>query len=58
MIVRELEEQRGNDENETDIGLDLLAGIGWKTAGVVPYLQAKVILSDETEAVLAAGIRF
>jgi len=47
-----------NDDNETDLGLDLLAGVGWQLESVVPYLQAKAIISDDSEVVLAVGVRF
>lgn len=50
--------RRNDDEDDTDFGANLLAGIGWNAAGVVPYLQGKVILADETEAVVAFGVRF
>jgi hypothetical protein len=49
---------RGND-TETDLGLDLLAGLGFNPrASVRPYFQAKLILSDDTEGVVAFGVRF
>jgi hypothetical protein len=44
--------------DETDFGLNLLGGIGMKRGGIRPYAQGKVILSDDTEAVLAVGLRF
>lgn len=48
-----------DDDSETDLGINLLAGIGFgKGQALRPYLQGKVILSDETEAALAVGIRF
>ncbi len=51
------ENRFGNDE--TDLGLNLLGGIGFlRNSAVRPYLQAKVIISDETEGVVAVGIRF
>jgi hypothetical protein len=49
---------RPRAERETDIGLNVLAGLGWKGASVVPYVQGKVVLADDTEAVLAFGVRF
>ena len=46
-------------EDDNDFGVNFLGGIGWKTASKVsPYLQAKVTLSNEDEAVLAFGLRF
>ena len=44
--------------DETDFGLNLLAGVGLERGGLRPYAQAKVTLSDDTEAVLAVGLRF
>jgi hypothetical protein len=48
----------GPDDNDTDAGVNLLMGLGDKSGEVRPYGQMKVIVSDDTEAVLAAGIRF
>lgn len=46
-------------EDETDLGLNLLGGVGFgKGQALRPYIQGKVILSDETEAAIAVGIRF
>ena len=47
-----------HDDNETDPGLNLLAGIGWQLESVVPYIQGKILLSDTSEAVIAVGVRF
>lgn len=59
LIFRDQDRPRGADgDGETDVGLNLLAGVGWKTPSVVPYLQGKIILSDNTEAALAFGVRF
>jgi len=45
--------------DETDFGVNLLGGIGWKTTSKVsPYLQGKVTLSNDDEVVLAFGLRF
>ncbi len=49
---------RRRDDDDTDVGVNLLAGVGWRANGLVPYIQGKVILADETEAVLAFGLRF
>lgn len=46
-------------DNETDAGLNLLAGLGFDPrAAVRPYIQGKILIADETEAVLGVGIRF
>ena len=62
VIFRETDPPRGcrrcEGDDETDIGLNLLGGIGLVRGGVRPYLQGKVLLSDDTEAVLAVGLRF
>ena len=55
VIHREFE----NNTDETDLGVNVLGGIAWKTtAKVSPYLQGKVTISNNDEAVLAFGLRF
>jgi len=49
---------RRDDDEETDFGANLLAGLGATRGAIRPYGQVKVILSDDTEAVLAVGVRF
>ena len=44
-------------DSNTDLGLNLLFGAGLK-GEVVPYVQAKVIVSDNSEFVIAFGVRF
>jgi hypothetical protein len=45
--------------SQTDIGLNLLAGVGfWKRGPVRPYVQGKVTISDNTEASIGFGVRF
>lgn len=58
VIFRDFENRRGRDDSETDFGANLLAGFGMTRGAVRPYGQFKVILSDDTEAVLALGLRF
>jgi hypothetical protein len=48
----------GPAEGNTDVGANLLAGLGFKAGSVLPYFQAKVILKDGSEFALAFGIRF
>lgn len=49
----------GNRDGETDFGLNLLFGVGFRTNGrIIPYIQPKVIISDDTEFALAFGVRF
>ena len=51
--------RRCDDDNQTDLGLNLLAGVGfWKRQAIRPYIQGKVTLSDNTEASIAFGLRF
>jgi hypothetical protein len=51
--------RRCDDDSETDLGLNLLAGVGFgKGQAIRPYVQGKVILSDNTEAVIAFGLHF
>ncbi|MGH9379163.1 MAG: hypothetical protein ACRD2Z_00910 [Thermoanaerobaculia bacterium] len=46
-------------DSDTEPGLNLLAGLGFNPHGVVrPYLQGKIILADDSEAVIAIGLRF
>ena len=51
------DDRRGEDE-EDDLGLNLLAGIGWRLEGVTPYAQLKVVAADDAELVASIGIRF
>jgi hypothetical protein len=48
----------GPDNSDTDPALNLLAGVGWRTGGVIPYVQGKVIINGGNEFVLAFGLRF
>jgi hypothetical protein len=48
----------GSAEGNTDVGLNLLAGIGTRRGRVIPYAQAKVILKSDTEFVIGVGLRF
>ncbi len=45
-------------DHRTELGLNLVGGIGWKTQKVTPYVQGKVTVADDPEAVLAVGVRF
>jgi hypothetical protein len=49
---------RRRDDDETDAGLNLLAGVGWQLESIIPYLQGKILLADDSEAVVAVGVRF
>lgn len=55
-LYRNLE---GRVDSRTDMGLNLLFGLGFGNAGsVVPYIQGKAILSDNSDFALAFGLRF
>lgn len=45
-------------DSETDFGLNLLAGIGARSGSVRPFAQIKLIVSDDSQLVFAAGLRF
>ena len=51
-------EPEGAPEGHTDVGLNLLLGIGGRHGGVIPYAQAKVIVKDDSEFVIGVGLRF
>lgn len=44
--------------NDNDVGLNFLAGLGARQGKIRPFVQGKVTLADDNEAVVAAGIRF
>lgn len=49
----------GPDNSDNNLGINLLAGIGFKTSGsLIPYFQTKAILSDNDEISFAFGVRF
>jgi hypothetical protein len=49
----------GPAESNTDPGLNLFMGIGFDTdSRLIPYIQPKVIISDNSEFALAFGLRF
>ena len=45
-------------EDRTDTGVNLVLGLGAKTGDVRPYGQMKVIVANDSEAVLGVGVRF
>jgi hypothetical protein len=49
-----------NRRNDTDFGVNLLFGVGFpiRNAHFMPYIQPKVLLSDNSDFVLAFGVRF
>ncbi|MBN2000287.1 hypothetical protein JW935_22245 [candidate division KSB1 bacterium] len=48
----------GADKGDSDTGLNLLFGIGFKNRGSIPYLQAKLIMGDYDDFVIGGGFRF
>jgi hypothetical protein len=48
---------KGPRPSTTDVGANLLAGVGLR-GDVIPYIQAKVIVKDDTEFVIGFGLRF
>lgn len=58
ILFRDRDRPGRDDDGETDIGLNALAGVGWTAGPVVPYAQLKAVLSDDNEFVLGFGVRF
>lgn len=61
IIFRDRDQDRfgRDDDSETDAGLNLLAGLGFNPGGDIrPYIQGKLLLSDDSQAVLGFGLRF
>ena len=48
----------GPGDSDMDAALNLLAGLGFRAGGVIPYFQGKIIVKDNSEFVFAFGIRF
>ncbi len=49
----------GPADSDTDFGANIFMGLGFRTrARVVPYVQPKVVLADNSEFSLAFGVRF
>ncbi|HVO73424.1 MAG TPA: hypothetical protein VMT35_05340 [Ignavibacteriaceae bacterium] len=49
----------GPGESSTDAALNILFGLGFPTSSrLIPYIQAKGIISDNSNFVLAFGLRF
>ena len=50
----------GDRDGDTDLGVNVFAGIGFplRDTSLIPYIQPKVILADNSEFSLAFGIRF
>jgi hypothetical protein len=48
----------GDDASDTDVGLNLLTGIGASRGDVRPFGQIRGVIADQSEVVLAGGIHF
>lgn len=49
----------GPRDSQTDLGIDLLFGMGFPTGGAfTPYVQAKALVGERDDFVLAFGLRF
>jgi hypothetical protein len=48
----------GDDSSDTDVGLNLLTGIGASHGDVRPFGQLRGVVADQSEVVLAGGIHF
>jgi hypothetical protein len=48
----------GPRDTHNDLAANFLAGVGVRTGSLIPYFQAKLIAKDDTEFVLAFGVRF
>jgi hypothetical protein len=46
------------DFNNTDVGLNLLTGISFSRQPVIPFIQAKVMITDNTQLILGGGLTF
>lgn len=48
----------GPSDGTTNPGINLLGGIGFRAGNVIPYIQPKIILKNDSEFVLGFGLRF
>jgi hypothetical protein len=48
----------GSGNGNTDLGLNLLAGLGARTGMVRPFVQGRVTVMEDTEATILVGVRF
>jgi len=54
--IRFVDPEFGDDD--TDLGANVLAGLGARQGDVRPFGQLKVLVADDSEAVLMFGLRF
>ena len=48
----------GPGDSDDDLVVNLLTGAGVNAGGVIPYVQFKLIIQDNTEFAIAVGLRF
>jgi hypothetical protein len=48
----------GPDNSDNDLVANLLGGVGFNAGSVIPYVQGKVIIREDTEFSIAVGLRF
>jgi len=48
----------GPDNSDNDLVANFLAGVGFKAGDLIPYVQAKLIVQQDTEFAIAVGLRF
>jgi hypothetical protein len=58
LLFADSDNDNGDDDSETDVGLNLIAGIGAREGGVRPFAQIKLLVSDESQLVFGVGLRF
>jgi hypothetical protein len=46
------------DFDNTDVGLNLLTGISFSRRPVIPFIQAKVTIADDTQLIIGGGLTF
>jgi hypothetical protein len=58
-LVLRSDDRDRDDGDDNDLGFNLLAGVGFgKREAIRPYVQGKVLISNNTEAAIAVGLRF
>ena len=48
----------GRGEAHTDLGLNILFGAGFNVGKLLPYVQAKMLIADNSDFVVGFGLRF
>ncbi len=46
------------DFDNTDAGLNVLTGVSFSRRPVIPFIQAKVLIGDNTQLILGGGLTF